>query len=135
MTDLAERLFEIYRGPFMAGEGDQPRYVPARERFRNKFLRAASELARYWEERRRWDQVARLYARGLEADALAEGFYRRLMLCYRHLGRHAEAVDVYDSCRRALAAQCEAAPSPETTAIYRSVVDSLTEDPDSQRYG
>jgi DNA-binding SARP family transcriptional activator len=135
VTDLADRLFEIYRGPFMAGEGDQPRYLPARERFRNKFLRAASELARYWEERSRWDQVARLYARGLEADPFAEGFYRRLMLCYRQLGRHAEAVDVYDSCRRVLAARGEAAPSPETTAIYRSVVDGLTADPDSQRLG
>jgi two-component SAPR family response regulator len=134
-TDLADRLFDIYRGPFMAAEGNQPRYRPAREHYRNKFLRAASELARYWEERERWDQVARLYARGLEADPLAEGLYRRLMLCYRQLGRHGEAVDVYDNCRRALASQCDAAPSAETTAIYKSVVDALGEDSDSQRYG
>jgi LuxR family maltose regulon positive regulatory protein len=135
VLELTDRLFDIYRGPFMAGEGDRPRYLPAREHYRNKFLRAASELARFWEEQKRWDQVARLYARGLEADALAEGLYRRLMLCYRQLGRHAEAVDVYDSCRRVLAGQCGAEPSPETTAIYRSVVDALSEDSDSQHYG
>lgn len=135
VTDLADRLFDIYRGPFMAAEGDQPRYLPAREHYRNKFLRAAGELARYWEEREKWDQVARLFARGLEADPLAEGLYRRLMLCYRQLGRHGEAVDVYDNCRRALAGQCDAAPSAETTAIYQSVVDALGEDSDSQRYG
>lgn len=135
VTHLADGLFEIYRGPFMASEGDQPRYASARERFRNKFLRAASELARYWEEKQRWDQVARLYARGLEVDALAEGFYRRLMLCYRQLGRHAEAVDVYDNCRRALATERDAAPSPETTAIYQSVVEALGEDSDTQHYG
>ena len=133
--NLADRLFDIYRGPFMAGEGDHPRYATARERFRNKVLRAASELARYWEEGRRWDQAARLYARGLEADALAEGFYRRLMLCYRQLGRHAEAVDVYDSCRRTLAAEREATPSPETTAIYESVLEALTEASKAQQYG
>jgi DNA-binding SARP family transcriptional activator len=135
VSELAERLFDIYRGPFMAGEGDQPRYKPAREHYRNKFLRAVSELARHWEEQQRWDQVARLYARGLEADPLAEGLYRRLMLCYRQLGRYAEAVDVYDNCRRAFAGQGDAAPSAETTAIYRSVVDALSEDSDSQRYG
>ncbi len=135
VTGLADRLFDIYRGPFMASEGDHPRYAPVRERFRNKVLRATSELARYWEEGRNWDQAARLYARGLEADALAEGFYRRLMLCYRQLGRHAEAVDVYDSCRRTLAAEREAAPSPETTAIYESVVEALSEASDTQRYG
>jgi len=135
VTNLADRLFDIYRGPFMADEGDHPRYATARERFRNKVLRAVSELARYWEEGRRWDQAARLYARGLGADALAEGFYRRLMLCYRQLGRHAEAVDVYDSCRRTLAAEREAAPSPETTAIYESVLEALTEASKAQQYG
>ncbi|TFH47289.1 MAG: hypothetical protein E4H01_08580, partial [Lysobacterales bacterium] len=135
VSQLADRLFEIYRGPFMAGEGKQPRYLPARERYRNKFLSAASSLARYWEEVRRWDQVARLYCRGLEADAFVEGFYRRLMLCYRQLGRHAEAVEVYDSCRRALSTERDAAPSPETTAIYQSVVEALTENTRSQQYG
>jgi DNA-binding SARP family transcriptional activator len=94
-----------------------------------------SGLARYWEEARRWDQVARLYSRGLEADALAEGFYRRLMLCYRQLGRHAEVVDLYDSCRRALSAEHDAAPSAETTAIYESVMEALGEDTGSQLYG
>jgi DNA-binding SARP family transcriptional activator len=135
VVKLADTLFDIYRGPFMAGEGDHPRYASPRERFRNQVLRAASELARYWEEGRRWDQAARLYARGLEADALAEGFYRRLMLCYRQLGRHAEAVDVYDSCRRTLAAEREATPSPETTAIYESVLEALGEASKAQQYG
>jgi DNA-binding SARP family transcriptional activator len=135
VTDLADRLFDIYRGPFMAGEGDHPRYTHARERLRNKVLRAASDLARYWEEDRCWDEAARLYARGLEADALAEGFYRRLMMCYRQLGRLAEAVDVYESCRRALAGERGAEPSPETTAIYQSVVEALGETTGSRRYG
>lgn len=135
VTGLTERLFEIYRGPFMAGEGNRPRYLSTRERLRNKFLRAVGNLARYWEEVRRWDQVARLYARGLKADTLAEGFYRRLMLCYRELGRHAEAIEVYDSCRHALSAECDATPSPETTAIYQSVVAVLRNEARPQRYG
>jgi DNA-binding SARP family transcriptional activator len=135
VTELTERLFEIYRGPFMAGEGEKPRYMPARERFRNRFLRAVSSLARYWEEVRRWDQVARLYTRGLNADVLAEGFYRRLMLCYRELGQHAEAIDVYDNCRRALSFERGAAPSSETTAIYQSVVAALKEENRPQLYG
>ena len=31
VMNLADRLFDIYRGPFMAGEGDHPRYATARE--------------------------------------------------------------------------------------------------------
>ena len=135
VSALGDRLFDVYRGPFMASEGDHPRYAAARERFRNRVLRAASELARFWESRRRWDRAARLYARGLEADGLAEGFYRRLMLCYRQLGRLAEAIDVYDSCKRALQSARDATPSPETTAIYASVVESLKETTGSQHFG
>jgi DNA-binding SARP family transcriptional activator len=44
-------------------------------------------------------------------------------------------VDVYDNCRRALATERDAAPSPETTAIYQSVVEALGEDSDTQHYG
>jgi DNA-binding SARP family transcriptional activator len=57
------------------------------------------------------------------------------MLCYRQLGRHAEAVDVYDSCRRTLAAERETTPSPETTAIYQSVLEALSEASKAQQYG
>lgn len=135
VSRLADRLFDIYRGPFMGGEADHPRYAAPRERLRNRVLRAASELARFWEEARRWDEAARLFSRGLEADPLAEGFHRRLMLCYRELGRLAEAVDTYDSCRRALAEAHDAAPSPETTAIYQSVVEALSETSGSHRHG
>jgi len=135
VSALGDRLFDVYRGPFMASEGDQPRYASARARYRNRVLRAVSELAHYWEARRRWDRAARLYARGLETDSLAEGFYRRLMLCYRQLGRLAEAIDVYDNCRRALQSESDSAPSPETTAIYASVVESLKEASGTQHYG
>jgi ATP/maltotriose-dependent transcriptional regulator MalT/DNA-binding SARP family transcriptional activator len=126
---LAERLFAIYRGPFMAGEDDDARYGPARERLRNEVLRYASQLAHHWEESGRWLQAARLYERGIQADGLAEGLYRRLMLCYRELGRHAEALDVYGTCRRTILAERDAEPSPETTAIYQSVLDALKDAP------
>ena len=129
---LADRLFTIYRGPFMAGEGEHPSYVPLRERLRNKVLHYVGELARYWEEDGQWQQAARLYERGLQSDGLAEGFYRRLMVCYQELDRHAEAVDVYDSCRRTFLAERDTEPSPETTAIYHSVVDSLSRAPVSR---
>jgi len=84
---LAESVFALYRGPFMQSEEDEPRYRAPRERLRNRFLRAVGGLARYWEDRGEWDKAADYYQRALEADTLAEGLYRRLMLCCRELGR------------------------------------------------
>ncbi len=56
---------------------------------------------------------------------LAEAFYRRLMLCYSELGRQAEAVDVYNSCKRIFNAELNIEPSPETKAVYERVLREL----------
>lgn len=121
----SEELFALYRGPFMNGEGEHPRFLLLRGRLRDRFLRAVGELARYWEMRGEWERAAECYERGIEGDELAEGLYRRLMLCYRELGRVAQAIDIYDYLRSILEAERAVEPSPETTLIYHRLVDRL----------
>ena len=125
VESLAERLLEVYRGPFMDSEGDHPRYIALRGRLRNKFLRYVGELARFWEDRGEWERAADYFERGIEADGLAEGLYRHLMLCHRELGRAAEAVDVYDRLRSILRAERDIEPSPEITSIYEGLIGRL----------
>ena len=120
-----EELFSLYRGPFMSSEGEHPRYLLLRGRLRNRFLHAVGELARYWEERMDWERAADYYERGMEADPLAEGLYRRLMLCYREIGRFAQAIDIYDRLRSTLEAERSGEPAPETTMIYHRLVERL----------
>lgn len=121
----ADGLLTLYRGPFMASEGDNPIYVSRRERLRNRFLRCVGELGRILEASGAWDEAVDLYLRGIESDQLAEGLYRRLMVCYRELGRHAEAVEVFDACKRTIRAELEVEPSPETTALYENLLREL----------
>ncbi len=45
----AERLLELYRGPFLASEPEAGWQLERRERLRNRFVRAAAALGRYWE--------------------------------------------------------------------------------------
>jgi DNA-binding SARP family transcriptional activator len=47
------------------------------------------------------------------------------MLCYRELGRQAEAVDVYNTCKRILNAELNVEPSPETKVLYERVLGEL----------
>lgn len=117
-TEMAEKVFAVNQGPFMMGEPDQPWFGALRERLRNKHLRYMGELGRYWEETGQWDRAMEYYRRSIEVDATAEGFYRRLMLCYRTLGRPAEAIETYESCRKTLLASQNTEPSPETKALY-----------------
>ena len=120
-----EELFTLYRGPFMGSEGQDPRYLLLRGRLRNQFLRSVGNLARYWEDRGEWERAADCYERGIEVDHLAEGLYRRLMLCYREADRITQAIDIYDRLRSTLEAEGSAEPARETTVIYRRMVDRL----------
>ena len=81
--------------------------------------------ARYWEDRGEWERAADCYERGIEVDHLAEGLYRRLMLCYREADRITQAIDIYDRLRSTLEAEGSAEPARETTVIYRRMVDRL----------
>ncbi|MGH8705545.1 MAG: BTAD domain-containing putative transcriptional regulator, partial [Burkholderiales bacterium] len=117
---LAQRLLELYRGPFMADEAGEAWYVPRRERMRSRFVRAMTEIGRYWEESGQWDRSLQCYEKCLEADPVAEGFYRNLMVCYQRLDRRAEAIEAYNRCRKALAA-LNVQPSAETRALYEKL--------------
>ncbi len=118
---LTERALALYGGPFLHGERQAPWAVAARERLRSKFLRHTARLASHWAAASQWSQAAECYERGLEADDLAEELYRGLMECHRALGCRAEALAVYQRCRRALAAGLGVAPSPATEAMYRAL--------------
>lgn len=120
---LAQRALALYRGPFMGEDAEEPHFVPLREHLRNRFLRSMGEVGHFLERRGHWDEALEYYQRGLEVDGVAEGLYRRLMLCYRQLGRRAEALEVYTRCRRTLAAALQVEPSPETTALYERLLE------------
>jgi YVTN family beta-propeller protein len=70
------------------------------------------------------DSVAAV-KRAEEAVALEpfrESGYRRLMEIHAAAGNRAEALRVYERCRRLLADELGAFPSPETEAIYRDLL-------------
>ncbi|HZW36501.1 MAG: AfsR/SARP family transcriptional regulator, partial [Deltaproteobacteria bacterium] len=119
---LAERALSLYRGPFLPGEVLSPWTLAPRERLRSKFLRAVEFLGRCLEREGQWAEAVACYRKGLEVDDLAEGFYQRLMVCQRRLGRDAEALNVYHRCRKALAAALGIPPSPETEAIVKPLL-------------
>jgi ATP/maltotriose-dependent transcriptional regulator MalT/two-component SAPR family response regulator len=121
LDELASTLLTLYQGPFMGGEPDRTWYLAAREQLRNRFLRSLAGIARHWEETDQCAKAIEYYQKALEADALAEGFYRHLMICYQKLGCRAEAIETYHRCRKTLTAMLHVEPSPETQAVYEAL--------------
>ena len=60
-----------------------------------------------------------------------ESGYRRLMTAHVAAGNRAEALRVYERCRRLLADELGAYPSPETESIYRGVLAAPAAPPDA----
>ena len=58
----------------------------------------------------------------MELEPFRESGYRRLMEAYAAAGDRAESLRVYERCRRLLADELGAYPSPETEAAYRALL-------------
>ena len=57
-------------------------------------------------------------------EPFRETGYRRLMEAHVAAGNRAEALRVYERCRRLLAEELGAYPSPETESIYRGLLEA-----------
>jgi len=119
----AERVLTLYQGPFL-GDAAAPWAFPAREKLRAKFLRFLTWASHRSMQDGRLEDALRLLEKGLEVEPLAEELYRRLMRCHAALGRRAEALAIYQRCRKMLAAVLGIEPTPETETLYRALRDN-----------
>ena len=119
---LCEKTVALYKGPFLPGDIGLQWAVTCRETLKNRLLRAIGTAGRHYEQAGEWEKGADCFSKGVETDTLAEEFYRRLMSCQRNLGNYADAVKTYNRCRSLLQAELGIQPSPETTAVYTSII-------------
>jgi len=114
---LVDEALQLYRGPFLPDESEQPSYIASREQLRARLLRCLARIARRWEDAGASDAAADCYLRLIEADPLFEAAYRNLMLSYQRAGDTVEARAAFERLRMLLAARLKAEPSPETRAV------------------
>ncbi|MFL5480235.1 MAG: BTAD domain-containing putative transcriptional regulator, partial [Gemmatimonadaceae bacterium] len=117
---LAESLL---RQSFLPGE--EGTWVEAKRReFAEVRARALTVLAEACLSSGNPQQSVRWAVQAIEAEPFRESGYRRLMEAHAAAGNRAEALRVYERCRRLLAEELGAYPSPETQSIYRSLLDA-----------
>lgn len=108
----------LYKGAFLATEA-WPWVLTLRERLRRKFHRLVTRMGDCLEQAGELETEIALYEKAIDTDDIVEEFYRRLMLCYRRIGREAEAGAVYRHCCQALAAIGEK-PTSAIEVAYNS---------------
>jgi DNA-binding SARP family transcriptional activator len=118
---LSEKAISMYKGEFLPGDHRQSWSISMRERLKSKYIRLVGRLGNLYEEAGQWEKVIEFYEKTLEVDVLQEEFYRRLMLACHKVGRNAEALAMYDRCRKILSSVLGIEPSPETEAARKNI--------------
>ena len=119
--DSLRRAIDYYRGSFLSDDTGEPWTVSTRERLRARFIASLAGLARRYEQGDQIEAAISLYCRGIEADELAEDFYRGLMRCYRAREERAEALAVYRRLKQILSVILGIGPSPATEQLAREL--------------
>jgi ATP/maltotriose-dependent transcriptional regulator MalT/DNA-binding SARP family transcriptional activator len=117
---IAARVLDAYPGPLL-GADENPWIVKPRDALRARFVRTLMHLGEQLESRGDWVRAIDVYRRGLEADNLAESFYRGLMRALAAMGDQAEALNAFRRCRELLSIVLGIKPSAETDRLYREI--------------
>lgn len=121
LQSCLQEALDLYRGPFLPDESDQPSYIAFREQLRARLLRCVTRGARHSEEAGEFDVAADFYLQLLRADSLFEAPYRNLMLCYQRQGDLHAAREIYERLRTTLSMRLKIMPSAQTQAVYASL--------------
>jgi len=118
---IGERLMILYRGEFLTGD-DQSWVLARRERLASQMFRGVTSIGELWEARGMLASAELTYRRGTELEPASESLYRRLIALQFRRGHEAEALETYERCRKMLRATLGVAPSEETQALYRRIL-------------
>jgi LuxR family transcriptional regulator, maltose regulon positive regulatory protein len=116
-----DRVFDLYHGPFLPDDLDEPWAAVTRQRCERQFEYAVHLAAQFHEDHGNWDDALHCYTEALSRNETAESLHRGRMRCLAGLGRETEALAAYAQLRRLLAVRLGIAPSSETTEIAERI--------------
>jgi DNA-binding SARP family transcriptional activator len=139
--DLAEAItaYEtaraLYRGDFLAEDLYEDWTFAERERLRERFLTALTELAECYAQQGRYRRAIARCRQVLAADPYRESLYVRLILYHYYAGEQSQALRTYERCRQVLAGELGVKPLPATVALAEQIRDgTLGTVADAPRY-
>ena len=121
-----ERAIDLYRGEYLVEDLYEDWTMVERERLSNAYTDMLGRLAVHYYETEQYQESLRACYRILEKDRSHEESYRLLMHCYARLGLWERALRQYHLCERILSQEYGMNPSPETQALYESLLSEHT---------
>ena len=119
------RLESLCRGRFLELEPPRDWMLRTAEGLRERVVRAYLELGNHWQDAGAPELAIEARQGALRFDPLCEKAYGELMRLHADRADFAEALRVYERCRKALALHLNASPGPATRALYHSIRERL----------
>jgi predicted ATPase/DNA-binding SARP family transcriptional activator len=113
-----EAALRLYRGDFLRDEAVGDWHLEIHDRLRRLYVDGLSALADLRAERGDHAGAIEALERLVRAEELREDAHRRLMLILARTGARDRAVRHYERLVRLLREELDAAPEPETAAVY-----------------
>ncbi|MCA9982250.1 MAG: winged helix-turn-helix domain-containing protein, partial [Anaerolineales bacterium] len=120
-TDLATAV-SLYRGDLLADIYDDW-VTPERERLAALYRESLIALVDHQSTHGHLPEAIRYAQDYVTAEPLLETGYLRLMKLYHQQGDRGRVKQIYDQLVAVLAEDLDAAPLPETTAVYEAIMD------------
>lgn len=114
----------LYKGDYLA----EDLYVPwaefKREEIRALFIELLRRMAEMHENQGSSKKSIELHKMIIRTDPAFEEAYQKLMLAYSNRGMTAEAIRVFEECKKALDREVGVGPDKLTISIYRRIIES-----------
>jgi DNA-binding SARP family transcriptional activator len=118
-----ERAVGLYRGDYLVEDLYEDWTMVERERLSNAYTDMLDRLAANYMEAGRLRESIRACYRALEKNRCHEDSHRLLMTSYARMGQRDRAIRQYRLCERVIGQEYGASPSPETRALYQSLLE------------
>ncbi|MGA2403505.1 MAG: BTAD domain-containing putative transcriptional regulator [Syntrophobacteraceae bacterium] len=115
---------DLYRGDFLSEDLYAPWAEPKRNELRAMYLDLLYRMAELYETQRSSKKAIECYKSIIKADPAHEEVYQKLMLIYSNRGMRAEALKVYEECKKALKDQVGVEPCRLTVSIYKKIMEN-----------
>ena len=115
---------DLYRGDFLVEDLYVPWADPRRRELRTTFVDLLFRTAELYQALGSSRNAAEYYRQVVNADPVNEDAYRKLMQSYSNRRMRAEAIKVYDECRRVLKSNLGVEPSDLTVSVYRKILEN-----------
>jgi len=114
---------ELYRGDFLAEDLYEAWAELKRYQLRTMYIDLLYRIAELLEAQGRSRKASEYYKMIIKTDPICEAAYQKLMLIYSNGGMRAEALKVYEDCRKALEREIGVEPGRLTSSIYRRIAE------------